>query len=132
MTSSPRSLKSTFDPRPDEKRAQQLDESYREKFSTIEQDKNKQSNWLAKREEDLVQNHQKLERELRNQVNLLKIEQQAAYDEKVRRLAESAPRSRKSTRTSCANSNGAIAAATIAGPPNRSSPKRRDGARRAA
>ena len=69
-------------------RLKELEEAYQQKFSALEQERSRQTQWLAQREEELQARHHRLERELRNQINSAKIEQQAAFDEKTRRLLE--------------------------------------------
>jgi len=76
-------LRAAFD-----KRSQDLETAYREKFQQVEADKNRAGDVLLRKEEELAKHFQKLERELRNELNLTRIEHAAQYDERLRKLGE--------------------------------------------
>jgi hypothetical protein len=71
-----------------ERRAKEIEDSYREKMGLLDAERAKVNATLMQREEELSSRQQKLERDLRNEAAMTKIEQASAYDEKVRKLAE--------------------------------------------
>ena len=71
-----------------DKRSQELEQTYREKLQQLEADKSRASELLLEKEEELAKHFQKLEHDLRNELNLTKIEHAAQHDEKLRKLAE--------------------------------------------
>lgn len=71
-----------------DKRFKELEDSYREKFGLLEQEKSRATHILLEKEDALLAQYQKLERDLRNEMNLTKIELAAQHDEKMRKMAE--------------------------------------------
>ena len=71
-----------------DRRSRELDQAHQEKLRQIEAAKSHGSELLLEKEEELAKSFQKLEHDLRNELNLTKIEHAAAHDEKLRKLAE--------------------------------------------
>jgi hypothetical protein len=71
-----------------EKRNQQLEESYQERFQQLEAKKSRVASGALQKEDELAANFQRLERDLRNELNRAKIQHAAMHDEKLRKLAE--------------------------------------------
>ena len=65
-----------------------MGDTYREKFVALDQEKNRIQAHLTQKEEQLLEEHNKRETEMRNEWNLKKLEFTKQYDDKLHKLQE--------------------------------------------
>ena len=71
-----------------DRRSKELEEAYREKFSEFEREKSRSGAWLQQKEEELLEQHQKHEADLRKGWELKQLELTRAFEDKTRKLVE--------------------------------------------